>query len=275
MSKTKTVAILYICTGRYSIFWQNFYKACEENFLLDCQKHYFVFTDDAAILEIKDERIHPVLQEIEEWPFPTLHRFDYFLRIKSELLQFDYVMFWNSNILVKEKIYADEFLPRAEKNEKLFVVQHPGFYNKKPDEITYDRNPKCLAYIPYGSGSFYFWGGANGGEASEYIKMCEILADRIRKDYENGVIALWHDESHLNKYMYEYKEPFRILPPDYGYAEDWDLPFEQKVLILDKAKHGGHNFLRNIDEKASASKNDQKPSFARRVYRRLKKMFGK
>ena len=31
--------------------------------------------------------------------------------------------------------------------------------------------------------------------------MAEILADRVSKDLENDVIALWHDESQMNRYL--------------------------------------------------------------------------
>jgi len=36
----------------------------------------------------------------------------------------------------------------------------------------------------------------------------------------------------------------RILSPAYGFGEGWPLPFEPKIIVLDKAKFGGHHFLR-------------------------------
>ena len=43
------VAILHICTGKYSTFWPGFYENFEKYFLPDCDKTYFVFTDDATL----------------------------------------------------------------------------------------------------------------------------------------------------------------------------------------------------------------------------------
>ncbi|MDY4131096.1 MAG: family 6 glucosyltransferase [Treponema sp.] len=238
------VAVLYICTGRYSIFWKKFFKACEKKFLLDSEKHYFVFTDDQSILNIKDERIHPYFQEVEEWPFPTLKRFEYFLRAKDELEKFDFLVFMNANLVVKQKIYEKDILPQND--EKLFVTQHPGYFASSSKDFPYDRNPECSAYIPEGEGKYYFAGGFNGGKSSDFIKLMELLSENINNDLSKNIIAQWHDESQINRYMYDYRESFRILSPAYLYPQGWKIPFEKKILILDKNKKGGHNFLRGI-----------------------------
>lgn len=243
-NKMSKVAVLYICTGRYSIFWKKFYKACEKKFLLDSEKHYFVFTDDQSILNIKDERIHPYFQEVEDWPFPTLKRFEYFLRAKDELEKFDFLVFMNANLVVKQKIYEKDILPQND--EKLFVTQHPGYFAASSQDFPYDRNPACSAYMQNGTGEYYFQGAFYGGAVTEFIKLSLIISKRTKIDYDNGVIPLWHDESQLNRYMYDYRENFRILSPAYLYPQGWKIPFEKKILILDKNKKGGHNFLRGI-----------------------------
>ena len=125
------------------------------------------------------------------------------------------------------------------------MTLHPGFYNSKVNEFTYDRNPESFAYIPEGQGKHYFMGGFNGGKAKNYFELVHCLDDSIKKDLEKNVIALWHDESHLNRYMLDLDETkYRILNPSYAYPEDWDLPFDEKITILNKNKMGGHDFLR-------------------------------
>ena len=42
----KNIAVLYIMTNRYTVFWEDFYKSAEKNFLPHHNKHYFIFTDD-------------------------------------------------------------------------------------------------------------------------------------------------------------------------------------------------------------------------------------
>ncbi|MBQ7155230.1 MAG: hypothetical protein IJR85_06720 [Synergistaceae bacterium] len=42
---SKSIGILYICTGNYCRFWEGFHKSFEEKFLPDTVKNYYVFTD--------------------------------------------------------------------------------------------------------------------------------------------------------------------------------------------------------------------------------------
>ena len=39
------IGILYIATGRYITFWEEFFKSAEKYFITEATKHYFVFTD--------------------------------------------------------------------------------------------------------------------------------------------------------------------------------------------------------------------------------------
>ena len=45
MSQSKSIGILYICTGKYIAFWESFYESFEKNFLSDTIKNYYIFTD--------------------------------------------------------------------------------------------------------------------------------------------------------------------------------------------------------------------------------------
>ena len=47
------IGILYICTGKYEIFWKDFYLTCEKYFISEAEKHYFIFTD---ITELEFEK---------------------------------------------------------------------------------------------------------------------------------------------------------------------------------------------------------------------------
>ena len=55
------IAILYICTGKYNIFWKDFYTSCEKNFIPNSEKHYFVFTDAENIDFEKVNSLFPKL----------------------------------------------------------------------------------------------------------------------------------------------------------------------------------------------------------------------
>ena len=82
------------------------------------------------------------------------------------------------------------------------------------------------------------------------------LNKRIDEDYHKGIIAIWHDESHINKYIYE-KGNYRLLSPAYCYPEGWELPFEKRILVLDKKKY------LELDEKKIKEQNKKENIFVR------------
>lgn len=243
----KKVAILYICTGRYDVFWKDFYESCERFFLPQLIREYFVFTDAERIYaEENNPAIHKIYQQRLGWPKDTLLRFQLFSTIKNELAVFDYIFFFNANAQIFQPINPEDVLPSED--EKLTAVLHPGYYNKKPSRFTYEsKQKKSMAYIPKGEGKYYFAGGLNGGIAKDYLQLITDLKTNIEKDLSKNIIAVWHDESHLNHYLLN-RRP-KILSPAYIYPEGWGLPFHPIVLIRDKARLGGHDFLRNVKAK--------------------------
>ena len=156
------IAILYICTGKYTIFWKDFYKSSQKYFLKKHNKTYFVFTDSKHINYEYKKNVKKNFQKKLGWPFDTLMRFDMFLSQKEELKNFDYLFFCNANLLFKKEV-KEEILPDKYAHGGIVVAQHPGYYNKINDEFPYDRNPLSTAYIPMGEGNVLCAGGFNGG----------------------------------------------------------------------------------------------------------------
>lgn len=235
------VGILYICTGKYKVLWPEFYESAEKFFLPECEKHYYVFTDaEEVAYEHDNDKIHRMYQEPMGWPFATLFRFETFLLREEELKQMDYLFFFNADALFLKTITGDMFLPRADQKEDIVVVRHSGYHLTKPYDFTYDRNPFCKAFIPYGKGEIYVTGSVNGGTSEGYLRMCRILAARTREDLSKNIIALWHDESHLNKYILEY-DHYRLLTPSYSYpSQEWwpvPVPYEPRITLRDKTKY--------------------------------------
>lgn len=234
------IAVLYICTGKYSVFWDEFYKSSEEKLLTNHHKTYFVFTDSEGIRNSENVKVN--YQKKLGWPYDTLKRFEIFTSVIDELDEFDFIFFFNANAKVYSKI-DEEILPI---NEGLVGVQHPCHWNSTNHNFIYERNPQSLAYIEPGKGENYFMGSFNGGKAADFSKLIKTLSKRIIIDEENGIIAIWHDESHLNRYFLD--NEVKVLPPSYAYPEEMELPFEKRILLRDKKKWGGHNLLRGIKE---------------------------
>jgi histo-blood group ABO system transferase len=71
----------------------------------------------------------------------------------------------------------------------------------------------------WGGGSRYFAGGFNGGTSENFLKMSESIYKDIEEDKSRGHIAVWHDESHLNRYFIN-NPPSIILDPSYCFPKD-------------------------------------------------------
>lgn len=120
-------------------------------------------------------------------------------------------------------------------------VIHPGYFNKHPFWFPYERNPTSEAVISHGYKKYrYFMGCLLGGQTMSFLEMCKICDESIKKDLEKGIIAVYHDESHINHYFQD--KEIMELDPGYGYPEGWNLPFTPRILILNKVMHGGSAF---------------------------------
>ena len=229
------IAILYICTGKYNQFFNDFYSSCESKFLKGrADKEYFVFTDDLSISNQKN--VHLIERQCMGFPLDSLLRFEIFMTIKDKLLKFDYIFFFNSNALFVDSV-GIELLPSN--SEKLVGAEWPGKRKpfKHPMFYPYERNKNSAAYIaPYEKQPYlYYMGGLNGGEAKAYLNMISTLAQNIRRDYDAGIIARVHDEAHINKYFRAH--PCKILSPEYCMPEEWITPeFTPKIIFRDKVK---------------------------------------
>jgi hypothetical protein len=232
-----TINILTICTGKYFMFFDDFYQSCESNFLTNYKKKYFVFTDG----ELNHyDNVVKIYQPKLGWPYDTMMRFKMFNSIEN-LLDGDYIYFFNINMSFLEKV-GEEVIPR-EDNDYLMGVNHPGFYNQSNFSFTYERRPTSKFYIPLGKGKKYYQGCFNGGRRKEFISMSKELEELIDYDLSKDIIPVWHDESALNWY-YCNRNPL-MLNPSYAYPESLNIPFDKKIIQIDKSKLGGHVYLRN------------------------------
>ncbi|WP_348534025.1 family 6 glucosyltransferase [Histophilus somni] len=209
----KNIGILYIATGRYHVLWEDFYKSAEKHFLPELPKKYFLFSDyEGSFLGEESGNVHRIYQKKLGWPYDTLMRFDMFLKEKERFKELDYLFFVNANMIFIKDIHQNEVLAS---DKELIMILQPWFIGLDIDKTTYDRNPLSTSYIPYGEGEHYVMGSFNGGKTSAFLEMCQQLNDNIYLDLKKDIIALWHDESHLNHYCWRNKEKIFILPDSY------------------------------------------------------------
>ncbi|MBQ7209011.1 MAG: hypothetical protein IJS01_14525 [Lentisphaeria bacterium] len=227
-----TIGFLYIATGKYMYFWKDFFLSCEKFFIPEARKHYFIFTDDTTMRS--DDNITIIPRQCAGFPADSLFRFEMFLSIRELLQKQDYVFFLNANMQIVDAV-GEEILPTAE-NGFLVGVLHPAEARKRPPwSFPYERSPRSLAYIPPNDPPYnYFTGAINGGRTPEFLAMSQLLADNIRKDYDKGIIARFHDESHLNRFFHSHHP----LTMDCRYCapEGWDVIQNPKIMMRDKVK---------------------------------------
>lgn len=227
----KKIGLLIIATNKYINFVKPLIKSANRFFLKNYDVNYFVFTNqDFEIIN----GVNVIHQEHMPWPMTTLKRYEIFDKNKEILKDMDYLFYCDADMLFVGDI-RDEILPNSEFG--LVGTEHPGFYGKRRG--TYENRKESLAYVSSNEGEIYFAGGFNGGTSKGFLKMCENLSKNIKEDEKNGVVAVWHDESHLNRYFIDNK-PEKVLSPSYCYPESWGLPFEKRLLALDK----NHNEMR-------------------------------
>jgi histo-blood group ABO system transferase len=216
------IGLIIIATNNYISFLEPLIKSADQFFLKDHDVTYFIFSNKDISLN-SERKIITNYVEHKDWPWMTLGRYDIFTTNSKVFVEMDYLFYCDVDMRFESDVDSDIL-------DETVVTQHPGFYNTVG---TPERRTESLAYIDPNESNQYFAGGFNGGSTFEFLKMSKILSENIKKDYKNGIIAVWHDESHLNKYFFE-NPPKKILNPSYCYAENMVLPFEKKLVALVK-----------------------------------------
>lgn len=235
-----SIAIIFIGTGNYFDFFPKYYETSKELFLPQTTKEYFVFTEhvNATYLKYRDD-ITVIPTEAEKWPFSTLHRYRYIASISEHLQKHTYTIFIDADMYIHATVTEEEFFSH---DKPLFGVQHPGCLDGGGP---FEQNQNSRAYVGENYDLSTYWQGCFwGGGTREILDMSRMLARRIDDDLSRGVIAKWHDESHLNKYFAENKERVHTYHPGYAYAEilEGKLHFDKKIVHLIK----DHKQIREI-----------------------------
>jgi hypothetical protein len=223
-------ALLVIATGGYHKFVQP---------LLASARTYFVPHTPIVFSDSDDIGcgLRPYMMiDHEPWPGPTIHRYRTFLKARGILQCFDHLQYIDADMLFVDKVGEEIF------SDGITATTHPGYAGTCG---TPERRRESCAFISPLCSSKYFCGGFNGGETETFLRMSEELSSNIDFDAQHNITAVWHDESHLNRYLYDHP-PAKVLDPSYCYPENagpyytnkWKaagLNVTPKILALTKA----------------------------------------
>ena len=236
MGGNMKVAITFIGTNKYLDFLPKYYENIEKYFLPNSEKTIFAFTDG----ELNDtpDNLKVYHQEHLEWPFITLKRFEIINKAREEIDKHDWLVFIDADAIPVVEITEEEFFT----NKPLFGVHHPcHFLGMEPHTQApgaYDQNPDSEAYVDTSKGlpEVYYQGCFWGGKVPNVCAMIDELEARVNRDLEKNVVALWHDESQINKYFLERLDMVHTYGPEYAFPEVFKdyCQFSPKIVHLAK-----------------------------------------
>jgi hypothetical protein len=243
------IGVLTIATGKYTQFLTSLYSSIAQNFLKDDDITCYLFTDDieAAKKFVPQTRLNHQYFHIDRMGFPgdTLYRYRHFSTLDDRLsdmnLQKPEFLFYSDADMCVVAEVGKEVIP--EKTYGLVATAHPGFYLGKTPQYplgTPESRQESKAFIsPQRYRPYYVAGGFNGGAYDAFIRMSKEISKNIDDDHSRGIIAVWHDESHLNEYVTrpENLQHLKIMTPSYCFAEynnPQEVGYSAKIVALDK-----------------------------------------
>lgn len=224
-------ALLIIATGeKYREYAKNLMASANEFFV---PHDTIVFTDRPSEFSVYPNTL-PVYYEHQGFPQASYRRFEAFVGASNLISKYDYCFYCDSDMKFVASVTEDDIFSNG-----ITATEHPGYVGRRG---TPETRLESTAYCP--EPRTYFCGGFNGGTTEDFLKMSNTILKAIDSDDRRGIQAIWVDESHINRYLYDYP-PAKILSPSFCYPEKDDYykhiweqakrdPFVPKLLALDK-----------------------------------------
>ena len=223
LSNAANVGLLVVATGRYIEFVDRLLDGADQYFCKGHNVTYFVFTDR----EIAPRpNLKVITQRRAGWPHDSLLRCRYYADHAKDFEGIDYLYACDADMIMLAPVGNEIF------GERVATLHHAYLGTKG----TYERSARSRACIYPHEGKAYYAGGFYGGSTKEFIKMSRTMIERIQEDLSHGIIAVWHDESHLNRYFID-NPPTIELSPSYCYHQGSESKypiFPQKIVAIGK-----------------------------------------
>ena len=233
-------AVISLATGeRYVQYWKNLVLSFQSNKIDLAKITFYILTDNVTECEVftKSLNINAKVYQIPSyvWPEATLLRYREISNIGPDITE-DILIYLDADMLVKAD-FINALSPSKWTNG-IALVSHPGYwrpkglhalgyYLKNPLQIikdlfsflkigglgSWENTTFSTAFVARKMRRTYVCGGTWMGFRSNFLKMVSECSRAVDIDLEQGFIAKWHDESHLNKWKSEHI--VEVLSPSY------------------------------------------------------------
>lgn len=216
-------AIVLLCSGNYEIILEGFLKSFHRYWQATPAFRIYVWMDRTR-MPTHDELYFPI--PTLGWPNATMLRPHYFLEKEALLAHHRYIYSIDVDLYAEGNI-TDAILG------SLVGAMHGFLGPLSREKWTFETNPASKAYLDYRVAETYFQGNLYGGEPYRVIPMWKEISRNIEADAKIGIVAKWHEESHLNRYLSDHR-PVKILPHTYLNCCDFPAYPEPKFRHINK-----------------------------------------
>lgn len=237
------IHVVTIATNIYIKYWSDLIDSIENVTQKNANVTVHVFTDGIRTAmdkstEVKKIQVRPHIIDNLKWPEATLNRYEFIGKIAKA--HSGIIVYIDSDMIFVEDAFQS--IQNMGPIHGLHLVEHPGYWrpNGRKRLELYATNPQYLlrdifqlisigglgawekrkesqAYVRRNQRIKYVCGGFWFGDNKNVLALCEKLNKQTRVDSENGVIAQWHDESHLNNWSSSNK--YILETPKYCFAK--------------------------------------------------------
>ncbi|KAJ4944600.1 hypothetical protein JOQ06_013143 [Pogonophryne albipinna] len=198
--KGSSVALTVFAVGRYlDAYLHTFLNSAEQHFMVGLPVTYYVFTDMPE--KVPNIKLSPLRS--------------------MKVIKVEKNSRWQDVSMMRMKSISDVI-----ESDIRHHCTHVFCFDVDQYFYTYDRNPNSKAYME--TGDFYYHAAIFGGSWKNVKALTQSCYQGIVEDKQNNVEALWHDESHLNKYMLLHK-PSKVLSPEYCW--DTSIGFRRDIQV--------------------------------------------
>jgi hypothetical protein len=237
----KKLSVISIATRDYTKYWKKMADSLFTRISEEVTIH--VATDDIGIadgiegLENNKNKIKIYKIPSYGWPEATLYRYSILSEIIAGIKD-EFTFYLDADMIVNEDFFQ---LLKLKKYE-IVLIAHPGFFRPTftKRSLLYIKNPRVMisdllakllhggigswetrkkstAFVSRNKRENYVCGGFWGGDTNSILEMVNELKIAVEEDRKNGIIAKWHDESHLN--CWASRNDFRLESPAYCHDE--------------------------------------------------------